>query len=142
MSERGSLTQFQENIISLIRSIDSAIERFVPNWGRNVLIYDLPSVFTGVPDGVSSADCQRIIYAGIITSLKERGFDVGIVLDKKQSMLYVAWSVTMKDSDLNKLTQVIKSVRLIDEPAITQFRRGSDISASTSTSTSTPSVTD
>ena len=119
MAARGAKVEFQEHVDGQLKSIDAALEKHPLRWGWNVLSYELPRTF---PMGLSTADCQRIVYASIIASLRDRGFDVKVRLTSLHNVLFVGWNVNITPSDASRLTSVIKSACLASDAEAERFR--------------------
>lgn len=121
LEERGCAGDFGDFIRHQLESIDDRLEKTPPRWGRNVVKYDLPTTFPFA--SMDRSDCQRIVYAAIITSLRDRGFDVGIVLDGVKARIIVAWDVSLTEIEIARFTETIKGVRLTTPRDIENFCR-------------------
>ena len=93
-----------------LQIIDDKLLRAERTWGRNVVTYDLPSNL-GLP-GLDKRDAQRIIYSSIVKSLQKRGFEVRILLETEQTVLYIAWVTELNVEEIEAMNRLIRDVRI------------------------------
>ncbi len=93
-----------------LRIIDEKLQRADRAWGRNVVPANLPLNF-GLA-GLGKKESQRIVYAEIIRSLKDRGFEVNILIEKTQTVLYVAWVTDLNQEEIDAMNKVIADARI------------------------------
>ena len=105
----------RKDIDTLVREqlqiIDDRLLRAERSWGRNVTPIELPSNFA-IP-GLRRQDGQRLVYSTIIRSLANRGFDVGIQMEKDRTTLYVAWDSNLNQEEIDALNKLISDHRLM-----------------------------
>lgn len=102
--------------------IDNLLRTMVKTVGVNCLKYKLPMSFP-IPGVTEVSDQQRFVYSSIITSLKSRGFDVGIVLTEETNIMAIRFMVKFTDEQVNAMNSVLKSV-IISAEAFDNFVEG------------------
>jgi len=104
----------RKDIDTIIREqlqiIDDRLLRSERSWGRNVAAVEVPSNFN-IP-GLKRQDGQRLVYSTLIRSLANRGFDVGIQMDKDRTTLYVAWEASLNQEEIDAMNKLIGDHRL------------------------------
>jgi hypothetical protein len=103
----------------ILASIDDSLKN-AHEEGRHAIIYSCPINFS-VPF-MSNKDAQRMIYYKILTSLKERGFNVEIEIHKTETLFRVSWlskeeidEIEMQDDVLKKhIKKDLKNVLIRD----------------------------
>ncbi len=107
----------QSQIDSVIRDqlkiIDNKILSTQVNWGRNTASFVLPCNLQF--QGLDKRDAQRIVYHGIIKSLRKRGFEIELLTGDSKSTIFISWVTGMDDEDLDEMDKYIKK-HLIAEP--------------------------
>ena len=93
--------------------IDDHLQRADRTWGRNVIAHDLPTSFSF--PGLEKRDAQRIIYATIIRSLRERGFSVRLLLEVEHTVLYIEWVTDLNAEEVDAMNCLIRQVRITSE---------------------------
>lgn len=93
-----------------LQIIDDKLLRADRSWGRNVVTYDLPNNMS-LP-GLEKRDAQRIVYSSIIKSLVLRGFEVRLLLEKNQTVLYIAWVTILNVEELEAMNKLLHDVRI------------------------------
>jgi hypothetical protein len=96
-----------------LQIIDDKLMRCERTWGRNVVAHDLPMNFY-LP-GLEKKDAQRIIYSTVIRSLADRGFELRILLDPKQTVLYIAWVTDLDPSEIEAMNRLLREHRIREE---------------------------
>ena len=91
LSKSGTRSKDVDSVVrEQLASIDDRLLRHERSWGRNIVKFSLPVNF--VLPGLQKKDAQRIVYAAILRSLLDRGFEVKLTLDEAQhNTLYIAW---------------------------------------------------
>jgi hypothetical protein len=111
LSKSGARSSEIDSIIrEQLRIIDEKLQRADRAWGRNVVPVGLPLTFGLV--GLGKKESQRIVYAEIIKSLKDRGFEVNILIEKMQTVLYVAWVTDLNQEEIDAMNKIIAGVRI------------------------------
>jgi hypothetical protein len=111
LSKSGARSSEIDAIIrEQLRIIDEKLQRADRAWGRNVVPVGLPLTFGLV--GLGKKESQRIVYAEIIKSLKDRGFEVNILIEKMQTVLYVAWVTDLNQEEIDAMNKIIAGVRI------------------------------
>lgn len=121
MGTHGST--FRQIVRDQLSAIDSELQRHTKQWGRNVVTYELPSVFTNT--GLSRKQTQLIIYSQIIRSLKDRGFEVRIAINADHTVLFVVWVTEVDPAQIRAMTATIKKAA-IDPKDIDAFRNSAE----------------
>ncbi len=112
LSKSGARGKELDNIVrEQLQLIDAALQRADRMWGRNVVVIDLPTNFSGLI-GLHKKDAQRIIYCATIKSLKERGFEVAILLEPEKTTIYIAWMTDLDKSEVSAMTALISATRV------------------------------
>ncbi len=96
-----------------LQIIDDKLLQFPKSWGRNVMIHEIPMISS--IGGLEKKDVQRILYSTLIQSLSKRGFDVKISLKDNSSMLYIAWTTTLSNEEVEQMNKIIKHAVIKDE---------------------------
>lgn len=91
-------------------------------YGQNVLAYELP--VTLVAPNIDRKTAQQIVYSAIIQSLKERGFDVRILLEEKCTILYIKWVTDIDPVELNAMDRLIREAQVVPADADKLCSRG------------------
>jgi hypothetical protein len=106
-----------------LQIIDEKIIQTDKSIGKNFILHNLPNMFPSIPN-INKIDLQRIVYSSIITSLKNRGFDIKIVLDNNISIIYIEWKTELEEESLNIMNSIIKTNRINKEELdkIIQFK--------------------
>ena len=86
-----------------LRIIDDKLCRAEKSWGKNIVTYDLPTLF-GIP-GLTKTDAQLIIYSAILRSLRDRGFELGLNLEK--SILYIVWMTDLNHEEMTAMKKLV-----------------------------------
>lgn len=103
--------------------VDTRIREADRYFGRNVVSIEIDTSFA-IP-GLAKKDQQRYVYSRIISSLKERGFEVRITLEDGKTVLYVAFTIDFSEEELKAMNQLIRSTRLDTAAEVDEFcRRG------------------
>lgn len=103
-----------------LQIVDDRLLRSERSWGRNVIPVEIPSNFNIL--GLKRQDGQRLVYSTIIRSLANRGFDVGIHMDKDRTTLYIAWDANLNQEEIDAMNKLIGDHRLMAED-IAGFRQ-------------------
>jgi hypothetical protein len=121
LSKSGAKGADVTNIVNELRiAIDAKLSQHKRSWGRNVVPYTLPTVFTQL-HGLARGDAQRIIYATIIRMYQQRKFDVRIYLgqdegtNQAKTILYIAWIADLTQKDIDGMNEVIREARIAQE---------------------------
>jgi hypothetical protein len=93
-----------------LRIIDDRLLRAERCWGRNVVRYDLPQTLS-LP-GLEKKDGQRLMYSMIIKSLESRGFEVRILLETDDSVLFIAWMTDLDKKEVEAMNALIRAKRI------------------------------
>lgn len=88
-----------------LRMIDTAIQSAPRAFGRNVVKVSLDANFS-LP-GLDPREQQRYVYSEIIQSLKKRGFEVHILLDRRGAELYVAYEISFDQREVDAMNQIL-----------------------------------
>lgn len=111
LSKSGARSSEIDGIIrEQLRMIDEKLQRADRVWGRNVVPVSLSLTFGLV--GLGKKESQRIVYAEIIKSLKDRGFEVNILIEKTQTVLYVAWVTDLNQEEVDAMNKIIAGARI------------------------------
>jgi hypothetical protein len=111
LSKSGARSgEIDTTIREQLRMIDEKLQRADRAWGRNVVPVNLSLTFGLV--GLGKKESQRIVYAEIIKSLKERGFEVSILIEKTQTVLYVAWVPDLNQEEIDAMNKIIAGARI------------------------------
>jgi hypothetical protein len=95
----------EQLIKDTLRVIDSSLAESPRRWGDNELVFELPS--TIAIDGLERADAQLVVYAGVIASLRDRGFAVSMSLGSEHTFITIRWSITYSSAELAEMRRVI-----------------------------------
>jgi hypothetical protein len=84
-------------------------KRHERTWGKNVVSHDLPCNF--VMPGLAKKDAQRIVYSAIIRDLKEKEFEVALVLSDlpEKATIYVSWVTDLKVDEIEAMNKIIRA---------------------------------
>jgi hypothetical protein len=93
-----------------LQLIDDKLLHADRSWGRNVVSYDLPGNLA-LP-GLDKRDAQRIVYSSIIRSLQKRGFEVRLLLENPQTVLYIAWVTELNTDEIDAMNKLIRDSRI------------------------------
>jgi hypothetical protein len=111
LSKTGARSKAFDLIVrEQISVIDSRLQKASKTWGRNVVACELPIVFPNTGLDVRSA--QRIVYSTIIQNYKERGFGLRILLQSRNTTLYVEWVTDIDPEAIKGMNRLIKSVSI------------------------------
>ncbi len=111
LSKSGARSSEIDTIIrEQLRMIDEKLQRADRVWGRNVVPVNLSLTFGLL--GLGKKESQRIVYAEIIKSLKDRGFEVNILIEKTHTILYVAWVTDLNQEEVDAMNKIITSARI------------------------------
>lgn len=99
--------------------IDEKLVKTGKSWGRNVIIHELPTIFTHISSG-DRIDIQRLMYSTILKNLEKRGFDVKISLNENKTILYIAWICEYSKDDIEVMDTIIKN-KIISAEKINSF---------------------
>lgn len=125
LSKSGARGKEMDNLVrEQLQIIDDKLTHASRVWGRNVLIYELPTQYPF--QGLSKQDAQRIAYCAILRSLEKRGFEVRLQLERRpeRSILYVAWNTDLDLEEVKAMNELIVKLRIEskDVPAFMQPR--------------------
>jgi hypothetical protein len=112
--------ELKEAVDQQMEAINVSLREHIAAWGRNVVAYPLPTTF-GV--GVDRSTAQRFVYSSIIKNLRDRGFEVRILIEKSTTMLYVAWEHAMSDKEIQAMERTIRQHQ-ITRDRVDAFKRG------------------
>lgn len=101
--------------------IDERLRGAATAWGRNSITVNLPIQFSC--PGFGKKDSQRIIYSMIIRSLRERGFEVRILLERMRTLLYVEWVADVSPGEVAAMNRLIQEAH-ITAPELSRLSRG------------------
>ena len=93
--------------------LDDHLQRSERTWGANFVVYDLPTSFNF--PGLDKKDAQRIVYTAVIKSLRERGFEVRLLLVPERTALYVKWVTDLNSAEIEAMNRLITEVRIAPE---------------------------
>lgn len=93
--------------------IDKQIQRADKCMGENTVVFNLPVLFPGLP--TDNHISRTIVYAQIIQSLEERGFNCSLSIDKKtdKARLFIRWTVFIQQKEYVQL-ETFLATKLID----------------------------
>ena len=99
--------------------IDTKIREADRVFGWNVITYDLPADFA-IPS-MGKPEQQRFVYSNIISSLRERGFKVAIVLGSSMARLFIGYIVEFSREEVEAMTKTIQSCLIHNQADIDRF---------------------
>ena len=111
-------------VASLLQTIDSHLERAPKTWGRNVVTIELPDCI--ILGNLTKSEAQRLVYSKVLRDIDKRGFEVRILLEGCQSLLYIAWTTAFSDEESRAMTEIIKAKRIRPE-AVESFMVNGDL---------------
>ena len=109
--QKKAIDNYLKNFLSMI---DEKIRIAHDSGGQDHIEFTLPTIFE-VPN-LDNKDAQRKIYAKIIQSLKERGFEVEFVMRDASAVFMVTWLSKGEQDEINyEISLIAKHTRtLID----------------------------
>ncbi len=106
--------EIEKETTDLLKSIDDELKK-AHRCGHGEAKIGLPSIFT-IPN-MPNMTAQTKIYAAILLSLKERGFNPKFVISEKSCMLHVSWiSETEKTENQEMLKLIAEHTMPADNP--------------------------
>jgi hypothetical protein len=110
--QKKTIDSYVKSFLSLI---DEKINAAHKAGGCDHIEYTLPIRFDDVPN-LENKDSQRKIYAKIIQSLKERGFEVEFTLGDTSARLFVTWLSKAEQDEINyEISLIAKHTKTLIE---------------------------
>jgi hypothetical protein len=123
LSKTGARGKDIDTIIrDQLQIIDEKLLHAERTWGRNVVSYDLPTNLA-LP-GLEKRDAQRVVYSSIIRSLQRREFEVRLLLNTTQTVLYVAWVTELNVEEIEAMNRLIHDARITPADLSVFLHRG------------------
>lgn len=97
-----------------LEMIDHLLQTTTKVIGKNSLIIPLPVCFHGANEG-NREIIKTIVYSKILKSLEDRGFIVGMIIEKNDNnvvrnvKLTIEWSTHLDNMDIQRMTNYIQS---------------------------------
>ena len=99
-------TTLQDIVKEQLLMIDRKILNTTKQIGGNIMLYDLPVMFTHVTS--NRTDTRIMVYYYITKSLEDRGYTVKLSLGPEKSTLTVEWIIGLDDSDLADMDKYLQ----------------------------------
>ncbi len=107
-----------------LRLLDEKLQRSDQVWGRNVVQHELP-VHMPIA-GLDKKDVQLLVYSAVVQSLRDRGFEVKILLEPARTVLYVAWVAGIDPAEVDAMGSIIRACR-IERADVDRFVRAGEL---------------
>lgn len=112
LGKTGTRSKEIEAVVhDLLLAIDSDLARHPRKWGRNVMMYELPSNFAF--PGLARKDAQRVVYCAVVKSLEERGFAVRILIEQTATRAFIEWASEIDHDEVDEMNRYLADHQIL-----------------------------